>query len=75
MGGGRHPLFAPGDFLTDERKQVAPVVDGIVVGVIPTDQQRGDADIDIVEEGSGNGLGSTNQRGGISSCPRSRRSA
>ena len=64
LGGG--PLgVAPGDLLADQREQVAAVVDGVVVGVVAADEERGDADVDVVQQRLGDGFRRADQRGGV----------
>ena len=55
----------PGDLLADQRQQLAAVVDGVVVRVVAPDQDRGDADVEVVEDRLGDRLGRADERGRV----------
>src|SRR6476660_6035584 len=53
------------DLLPHEREQAPSVVDGVLQRIEPADEQRGDADVDVVQQRLCDGLRGSDERGGV----------
>src|SRR4051794_11121402 len=53
------------ELLLDQRDEVAAVVDGVVDGVVAADEDRGDPDVDVVEQRLRDRLGRADEGGRV----------